>query len=221
MAAGRAALVGTAGALLLGALATRRVSGALVAGSAGLVAVATSVGVGLASASPTALAEPRYTGLLTTAPSVVGSAESIVTDFDRYGDQLAQIVHNVSGLYTATSNLPVMTEPGNDTVKLLHVSDLHLAPHAWGLVRTVARQYDVDAVVDSGDITDHGSAAENRYVEEIRHLDVPYVWVRGNHDSMGTQAAMRKQRNVVVLDGRPREVAGLTFLGLGTQPPAP
>ena len=69
--------------------------------------------------------------------------------------------------------------------------------------------------MDSGDITDHGSRAENRYVEEIRHLPVPYVWVRGNHDSVVTQRAMERQRNVVVLDGRPRRVAGLTFLGLG------
>jgi predicted phosphodiesterase len=178
------------------------------------VAVGASVAVGVATASPTALAEPRYTGLLTSAPSVVGSAESIVTDFSRYGDQLAQIVRNVSGLYAATSTLPLLPEQ-EGTVKLLHVSDLHLAPQAWDLVRTVAVQYDVDAVVDSGDITDHGSHAENRYVEEIRHLDVPYVWVRGNHDSLRTQRAMDRLRNVVVLDGRPRRVAGLTFLGVG------
>jgi predicted phosphodiesterase len=214
MATLRAVLASTVGALALGALASRRLGAALVSGATAFVAVGTSVAVGVATASPTALAEPRYTGLLTSAPSVVGSAESIVTDFSRYGDQLAQIVRNVSGLYAATSTLPLLPEQ-EGTVKLLHVSDLHLAPQAWDLVRTVAVQYDVDAVVDSGDITDHGSHAENRYVEEIRHLDVPYVWVRGNHDSLRTQRAMDRLRNVVVLDGRPRRVAGLTFLGVG------
>lgn len=214
MAAVQAGAATTLGALALGGLATRRVSGALLAGGTGLVAVGSSIAFAVSTANPAALAEPRYTGLLTGAPSVVGSAESIITDFSRYGDQLAQIVRNVSGLYAATSNLPVLGEP-DETVKLLQVSDLHLAPQAWDLIRTVAVQYDVDAIVDSGDITDHGSAAENRYVEEIRHLPVPYVWVRGNHDSMTTQRAMRKLKNVVVLDGRPREVAGLTFVGLG------
>ena len=100
-------------------------------------------------------------------------------------------------------------------MKVLHVSDLHLAPQAWDVISTVAQQYDVDVIVDSGDITDHGSRAENRYVEEVRRMPAPYVWVRGNHDSLVTQRAMRQVPNAVVLDGRPREVAGLTFLGLG------
>ncbi|HSJ21474.1 MAG TPA: metallophosphoesterase, partial [Nocardioidaceae bacterium] len=94
-------------------------------------------------------------------------------------------------------------------------SDLHLAPHAWDVVRTVSENYDVDVIVDSGDITDHGSKAENRYLQEIRHLRAPYIWVRGNHDSVVTERAMRRLDNVVVLDGQVRRVKGLTFLGVG------
>ena len=214
MAVLRALVGGLLGAVLLAGLGSRRVTSALVGGGTALVAAGAAGVVAVAGWNPAALAEPRYTGLLSTAPSVVGTAESIVTDFSRYGDQLAQIVQNVSGLYTATSTLPLLPAQ-DDVVKVLHVSDLHLAPHAWDLIRTVATQYDVDVIVDSGDITDHGTGAENRYVEEIRHLSTPYVWVRGNHDSSVTERAMRAQRGVVVLDGRPREVAGLTFLGLG------
>jgi len=44
---------------------------------------------------------------------------------------------------------------------------------------------------------------------------VPYVWVRGNHDSAITQAAVASQPNGVVLDGQPQVVAGLRFLGAG------
>lgn len=214
MAALRGLLVSVLGAVLLVGLATRRALSTLVGGGAVLVAAGCSLALAVTGWNPAALAEPRYTGLLTSAPSVVGSAETIVTDFSRYGDQLAQIVRNVSGLYTATSSLPLLP-PQADVVKVLHVSDLHLAPHAWDLIRTVSEEYDVDVVVDSGDITDHGSRAENRYVEEVRHLSSPYVWVRGNHDSAATERAMRRQRNVVVLDGGVREVAGLTFLGAG------
>jgi predicted phosphodiesterase len=214
MAALRSVLATLAGALALSALGTRRVRATLLGGGTALVAVTAALAVGLTTWNPAALAEPRYEGLLSSAPSVVGSAETIVTDFSRYGDQLAQIVRNVSGLYTATSTLPLLP-PADDVVKILHVSDLHLAPQSWDLIRTVATQYDVDVIVDSGDITDHGTAPENRYVEEIRHLDRPYVWVRGNHDSAVTERAMRRVRNVVVLEGRPRKVAGLTFLGAG------
>lgn len=206
-----AALVG---AVLLAGLASRRVRSAVVAGGTVLVTATAALAVAVTGWNPHALAEPRYTGLLSTAPSVVGTAESIVTDFSTYGDQLAQIVGNVSGLYAATSSLPLL--PGQDeVVKVLHISDLHLAPQAWDVISTVAQQYDVDVIVDTGDITDHGSRAESRYVEEVRRMPAPYVWVRGNHDSLVTQRAMRQVPNAVVLDGKPREVAGLTFLGLG------
>ena len=217
MAALRAVLTTLLGAVLLSALALRRVRAALVGGASAAVALAASIAVSVASWNPAALAEPRYTGLLTSAPSVVGSAESIVSNFSVYGDQLARIVQNVGGLYAATSTLPLLP-PEDDTVRVLHVSDLHLAPQAWDLIRTVVRQYDVDVVVDSGDITDHGSAAENRYLQEIRHITsagVPYVWVRGNHDSMTTEKAMRKIPGVHVLEGRVQTVAGLSFLGAG------
>lgn len=209
----RALLAATVGATLLAALALRRVRTAAVGAGTATLAMAASFTIALNTWNPTALSEPRYSGLLTSAPTVVGSAEDIVSDFSVYGDQLARLVQNVSGLYTVTSQLPVL--PEDDLVRVLHVSDLHLAPQAWDVIRTVSEQYDVDVVVDSGDITDHGSRAENRYLQEIRHIPAPYVWVRGNHDSLDTEAAMRKIPNAVVLDGRARNVAGLRFLGVG------
>ena len=44
---------------------------------------------------------------------------------------------------------------------------------------------------------------------------MPYVWVKGRHDSMGTQRAVESQPNAVVLDGDTAEVEGLTFYGSG------
>lgn len=214
MAVLRALLTATLGAALLSALVLRRVRVTLVGAGTAAVAMLASLAVALGSWNPAALAEPRYTGLLTSAPSVVGNAEDIVSEFSVYGDQLARIVQNVSGLYTVTSDLPLLP-PQSDLVRVLHVSDLHLAPQSWDVIRTVVEQYQIDVVVDSGDITDHGSRPENRYLQEIRHLPVPYVWVRGNHDSTVTEAAMRKIRNVVVLDGKVRTVGGLRFLGTG------
>ena len=214
MAAVRALVVSLLGAAALSALATRRVGGTLLGAGTSVLAVGCALAVGVATWNPASLEEPRYTGLLTSAPTVVGDVESIVSNFSVYGDQLAQIVRNVSGLYAATSTLPLLP-PQDDVVRVLHVSDLHLAPQAWDLIRTVAIQYKVDVVVDSGDLTDHGTRAENRYVEEIGHLGVPYVWVRGNHDSTLTEAAVRRVPDAVVLEGKPRTVAGLRFLGTG------
>nr|WP_255429930.1 metallophosphoesterase [Streptomonospora sp. PA3] len=179
-----------------------------------LLLLAGAGGLSAATFNPAAIAEPRYTGLLAGAPQVVGGVESAVSRFSQYREQLASLVGNVSQLYEATSTLPVY-ENDEDTVRVLHVSDLHLNPAAWNVIRSLREQFQVDLIVDTGDITDRGSAAEDAFVDEIESLEVPYVWVRGNHDSMGTQRAVAQQENAVVLDDEVQKVEGLVFYGAG------
>ncbi|WP_232306701.1 metallophosphoesterase family protein [Thermobifida cellulosilytica] len=179
-----------------------------------LAMLAAAGGVAYLTFNPRAIAEPRYTGLLAGAPQVVGSAEDVINRFSEYQAQLAGLVANVSQLYQVTSALPVYEEDPS-TIRILHVSDLHLNPAAWEVVGSLAEQFQVAAVVDSGDISDRGSAAEDVFMDRIADLDVPYVWVRGNHDSMGTQRAVAAQPNAVVLDDDVVEVAGLRFYGAG------
>ncbi|MGH3315582.1 MAG: metallophosphoesterase family protein, partial [Nocardioidaceae bacterium] len=206
-----AAVLGAAGVALL---VVRKVRAAVVAAVVALGATGGGYYAAWSTWNPTAIQEPRFSGLLSSAPAVVGNARDIVQDFDKYRQQLARLVTNVSRLYSATSTLPVMSQQ-EDMVRVLHVSDLHIAPHAWDVIASVAHQYNVDVVVDSGDITDHGSAAENRYLDGVRRVGAPYVWVRGNHDSMSTQRAMQQLPGVVVLNGKPKTVAGIRFLGVG------
>lgn len=187
------------------------------AGMSALTALLVLAGAGGASAAtfnPAAIAEPRYTGLLAGAPQVVGSAENAVSRFSRYRQQLASLVGNVSQIYEATSALPEY-ETEADTIRVLHVSDLHLNPAGWNVIRSLREQFQVDLIVDSGDITDRGSAAEDVFADDIESLEVPYVWVRGNHDSMGTQRAVAEQDNAVVLDDEAQEVGGIVFYGAG------
>jgi predicted MPP superfamily phosphohydrolase len=158
--------------------------------------------------------EPRYTGLLANAPQVVGDAKSIVRKFSEYRVQLAQLVGNVSRLYAATSTLPTY-EPDPTTLRVLHVSDIHLNPVAWSIIRSIATQFRVQMVIDTGDLTDHGSKPEERFADDIESLKVPYVFIRGNHDSRSIQTAVSKEKNAVVLDGTMREVEGLRIWGVG------
>ncbi|MFI0449210.1 metallophosphoesterase [Actinomadura sp. 6N118] len=167
-----------------------------------------------ATFNPQALAEPRYTGLLANAPQVVGDARSIVERFSAYRAQLARLVGNVSRLYAATSTLPTY-EPDPSTLRVLHVSDIHLNPAAWSVIRSVSVQFQVDLIIDSGDLTDHGSKPEDRFAADIAGLKVPYVFVRGNHDSKSTQNAVAAQKNAVVLDDKLQEVEGLRIYGVG------
>jgi predicted MPP superfamily phosphohydrolase len=178
------------------------VTAALLAGTAGL---------GAATWRPEALSQPTYTGLLVNANSLIGSAQDIVARFDAYRASLEKLVANVGTLYSALSALPA---PGaKDSVALLHVSDLHLNPAGFDLVRQVADQFRVDAVLDTGDITDWGSAPENRLITSVGTLRVPYVYIRGNHDSATTGALIAGQPNATVLDDSAVTVAGIEIVG--------
>ena len=211
----RSALAAVVGALLLGLLVFRR-RFRLVAASGGVSLAVVVAGAGVAAATwdPDSISEPEYSGLLASAPAVVGDAESIVSDFQRYEAQLAKLVTNVSRLYDVTSTLPAY-RPDPSTVRVLFVSDIHLNPSAWEVIRPITEQFNIDVIVDAGDISDHGTAAENAFIDPIATLGVPYVWVRGNHDSAITQAAVASQPNAVVLDGETVEVGGLRFIGAG------
>ncbi|MFJ2032802.1 metallophosphoesterase [Streptosporangium sp. NPDC087985] len=209
----RAVLCGLAGALLTSLIVFHRPGPAL----AGLLSAAVLIaGTGAAVAltfRPNSVVEPKYTGLLAGAPSLVGDAESIVTRFESYRAQLAKLVNNVSQLYDAVSALPVY-DSDPESIRVLHVSDIHLSPIAWNLMHSVTKQFKVDVIVDTGDLTDHGTGPEDRFVQEIGSFDVPYVFVKGNHDSKATQRAVSKQKNAVVLDDSVKKVAGLRIYGL-------
>ncbi|MDQ1667487.1 MAG: hypothetical protein QOH75_3518 [Actinomycetota bacterium] len=203
------------GALLLGVFVfRRRLRRTLLSGGVAVAMVAVGGGITAATWNTKAINEPKYDGLLASAPSVVGDARDIVNDFQKYERQLAKIVTNVSRLYDVTSTLPAFS-PSPTTIRVLSVSDLHVNPAAWGVIRSVTKQFDIDLIVDTGDISDHGTAAENAYLEPIGSLGVPYVFVRGNHDSLETQRGVAALPNAVVLDDEVREVAGLRLAGIG------
>ncbi|NIL56383.1 metallophosphoesterase [Salinispora arenicola] len=200
--------------LVLALLVFRDTRRAAWAGVLALVIAAGSLGTAAATLRPQAIEEPRYEGLLVNAPALVGDARRIANDYTRYAEQLQRIVGNVSQLYTTVSALPVF-EPEPGTTRVLHISDMHLNPAAWQVIRTVVEQFGIDVVVDTGDITDWGSEPEANYVASIGLLQKPYVFIRGNHDSGSTAAAVAQQRNAIVLDNTTTTVAGLTIAGIG------
>ncbi|MEV1144077.1 metallophosphoesterase [Micromonospora sp. NPDC049799] len=200
--------------LLLALLVFRDTRRAAWAGGLALVVTAGSLGAAAATLRPQSIEEPRYEGLLVNAPAIVGDARRIANDYTRYAEQLQRIVGNVSQLYTTVSSLPVY-EPDPDTTRVLHVSDMHLNPTGWQLIRTIVEQFNIDVVIDTGDITDWGSEPEASYVGSIGLLRKPYVYIRGNHDSGRTAAAVARQPNAIVLNNSTRSVAGLTIAGIG------
>ncbi|GAA0280096.1 metallophosphoesterase [Cryptosporangium japonicum] len=212
----RAAGAALLGAVLLGAIAFRDVRRTALTGGMAVVLLAGGSGIAAATLNPNSLSQPRYEGLLTNIPALIGDARSIYDNYGQYRGQLVSILTNMSKVYEAVSTLPNY-QPDPNTIRVMHVSDLHNNPTAWQVIGTIGNQFQVNAVFDTGDLTDWGSATEaNLYASNIAALKVPYVFIRGNHDSADVARAVATNPNAVVLDDTVREVAGLTVAGVGS-----
>jgi hypothetical protein len=202
------------GALGAAALVYRRPRPVLEGGATALVLLLGLGGAAVATADTAALQQPRFTGLLSRAPYVAGESESALRRLESYRSGLADFVQSVTSLYAAADSVPVLPDDA-DTTTVLHVSDIHLNPLGFDVAQRLVEQFKVDAVVDTGDVTTWGTEIESSVLSRIAELGVPYVFVRGNHDSLRTQRAVAGQPNAVVLDGDVTHVAGLTRAGIG------
>lgn len=206
------------GALLAGLLALiafRRWRSALSSVLISLLISTTAATSAFATFDDRAVLEPRFDGIVAAAPSLIGSAKDIAENFGKYRDQMGRLFTNVAKLYNLGTDLPSY-EVDPNTVTVLHVSDIHLNPQGWDLIASLVKQFKVDIVADTGDVSDHGTALEDEFLNPITTLGVPYVYVRGNHDSMHTQEVISSFKNAVVLDNGDRAtVAGIVFAGIG------
>lgn len=189
----------------------RRRSAVLGGAAVATAGLAVSAVVAGATLRTEALLEPRFDGLLVQAPALIGQVES----FEAYSERVAQLTANVARVYGNLATLPVA--PGADSTRVLWVSDVHLNPQAFAVMAQLVEQFDVAAIVDTGDLVDLGSVPENRLISAVGTFGVPYLYVRGNHDSRAvTQSYVDRQPGVQVLDdGAVVEVAGIRFAGTG------
>jgi predicted MPP superfamily phosphohydrolase len=207
--AGAGALVGaTAGT----AVATRRWSDVAVGTGIAATALAAAALRGAVTVDRTAWQHPQLTGLLRYAPKLLGDLRAAPQRLERYRAQLVELLATAGEVYQRVADLPA--PPAADSIRLVHVSDIHLSPLALPLAQLLVERYDAVAVLDTGDLVDWGTPAEEAFVAEIGKLGVPYVYIKGNHDSAGIAAAVARQPNATVLDGTVTEVAGLTIAGM-------
>ncbi|SDE08787.1 metallophosphoesterase [Glycomyces harbinensis] len=200
--------------LLVGALAFRTFRRTLLTGLTSLAVTASLMGYAASTLRTESISQPRYEGLLAYAPSVVGNAEDIAVNYETYVANLQKFVTNISEFYALAMDMPQLGIE-DDSIRVLHVSDIHLNPSAWHLMESVVGQFDIDAVADTGDLNDWGSEQEAEiFSQGVEQIQVPYVFVKGNHDSATTVAALAAYDNVIVLDGEVQQIAGLDFAGV-------
>lgn len=200
-----------AGAIVAGLL-RRRLRWVLAGGATGLVVAAAVVGSLYGSYDVSAFSEPRYSGSLTRAPEVIAFSELALANLDEYGDRIYEIADS---LYRTVSELHQLPPdfPEEETIRVVHVSDLHNSAGGASLVGRVADLYDADLVIDTGDTSELGLAYEIRYPRSYLPFDAPYIWIAGNHDTREYASAMEALPGVIVLDDSFTEVEGMTIGG--------
>jgi predicted MPP superfamily phosphohydrolase len=208
------ALFAAVGAGLAVGLTFRRVRRALLAGGSAVAVVGASVATTSVTFSPDSLNQPRFEGLLSQAAYIADLGQGKVIDYQSYRDTLAEFVGQVSALYIAADSLPVGLDQEN-LITVLHVSDIHDNPQAYDVIEQLHTQFAIDVVIDTGDIVSWGTPLENELLHRIGTLEVPYVYVGGNHDGAAAAATIESQTNATVVDNEVVEVAGLRIAGIG------
>jgi predicted phosphodiesterase len=208
----RLLVVSGIGAAILGALVFRTkwrlVTAALISAVLGVAACEVLL---LVTFRPAAFTEPTYSGTLALAPRLIGPVRQATDRIEDLRAGLEQIVDGTVRAYSTLQETPV----GEDAIRVLHISDIHASPLGMDFAREVARGFDVDMVLDTGDITSFATPVENLIVSRIPEFGRPYLFVRGNHDSIELQTAIAREQNAFVLDGRAVTIEGLTIYGLG------
>lgn len=182
-------------------------------GAAGaLVAVGALLNVAWRSYDPDAFAEPSFTGPVAEAPGVIEAASRYVENFDDVQGRVDVIGAQIGELYATSITDSLAPDP--DETRLLHVSDIHLNPLGIEIAGDLAERFDVEAIIDTGDLTSFGLPIEARVGELLSDLDRPYVLVPGNHDSLANRRALAATDGVEVLDDDTVEFGDVLVLGV-------
>ena len=214
------------GAAVLGAIAAlaiyhRQLGPILLSTGAAMATVAVGLLLTGQAYKVEAFEEPRFTGTLTRARQVIETINRQVGVLDEARTRFQVATQRVSDLLT------LLAEPQrdvrSDATAILHVSDIHGNPLGIDITSQLVEEFAVEAVIDTGDMAssflDTGElstlsdSVEASMVRGISRIEVPYVFVPGNHDSFGLRRRLSDIDNVVVLGAETTTLGELTVLG--------
>ncbi len=163
----------------------------------------------------TSFKEPEYSGVLALAPNIIPAPDELIDRLELIQHQTRKVVGNIQTLFTNVDSISVLANPEEDSQirKILLVSDLHSNPIGVEFLRELAYNFQVDIIVDTGDLTDFGNPLETKMTEGLLEIDLPYVFVAGNHDTPETIAFVQEMRNSTILQGQDVTIADITFRG--------
>lgn len=156
---------------------------------------------------------PQYKGVIKAAPWMIGFAQEAFVKVDQLGEQLKVTADSLYELFEKVDIVRPIGEFAN-TIKVLHISDIHNNPAAYDFIQQVSESFEADLIIDTGDISDFGSPLEVILLERIKDFTIPYLFVAGNHDSPEIISAMENIDNVVVLNDEIINIKGFNILGI-------
>ncbi len=160
-----------------------------------------------------AFAEPRFEGALERAPELLDAVEREYGNLQGLQDRAQVLAGQLQILAQQAAN-PALLAQSPREVRILHISDVHLNPVGLEVAANLAEQFDVEAILDTGDLTSYGLPLEANIGALLEELPVPYFFVPGNHDSPANRAAIGRRRNVTVIDREIVDIAGVKVLGI-------
>lgn len=178
------------------------------------------LGVGAANSLPLQPSDAE----LTEGLAYIKNAANDIANLDK---QDAAIGTYMLGFMQAIDNLHVETAGDKKpAIKVLFVSDIHSKPGVYEHIQSVVEHENVNLVIDTGDLIEFGFSAELRpdMVSGIRSLNVPYLFVKGNHDNdelMDYMASLQKTTlpNMLILGAKDQvrhyTYGGLSIAGVG------
>ncbi len=179
----------------------------------GTLAPAVLLGWTTATYDIDAFRTPVYRGAVSYAPSLIELVQRRAERVDDLRRQIEKLVRDLNSYYRSPQNFAAAGALP-DTVRVLHVSDIHLDPVGLALTRELAEEFDVSFIIDTGDINHYGSTIEGTVAASQVPTGWPYLFVPGNHDSPGIVAALAALDNVRVLDETLTAEAGIVVFGV-------
>jgi predicted phosphodiesterase len=162
-----------------------------------------------------ALREPVYCGIIALAPQVIPDPGKIMDRLEEIQADTRKIVGNISVLMSNSNGLAFLSTPIEENAfkKVLLISDLHSNPLGVQFIKEISSAFQVDLILDAGDLTDLGTSLEAEYGAGISSIKTPYVFCPGNHDTPEIIDFVKNLDNATVLEGGIVDISGIRILG--------
>jgi len=173
---------------------------ALFAGIAGLLAFSILIGSALLTYDEKAFREPEFEGIVEAAPWLMGVAEEALVAVQGLDEKMKIVTDNLLVLFESLRYLGGGGGSVDGELKVLHISDIHNNPIGVSLAKQMAVSFGVDLIIDTGDLTDYGTPLEADLISGIEEINLPWLFVPGNHDSPSVIQSFQELDNVIVIE---------------------